>query len=395
MTLLGNISEVKGGKRLPKGKVVQDSPTEYRYIRVTNFNKDSVDVAAIKYIDAEAYSKVSRYTISDKDIYISIAGTIGLVGIVPNELSGAILTENAAKICNVHSTYSPRYIMYYLRSRIGQSEINARVVGTSQPKLALFRIKDIPVPKVSLDEQLKIVVTLSNFDDLIENNSKRMVILEQMARTLYRQYSDDKISNLWRTVELGDCLIVRRGKAYKSSELSEEGGLPFVNLKCVNRGGGFRKDGLKHFTGAYKSTHQVSKGDIVVAVTDMTQGRLIVARPARVPSLEGGFGIVSMDLVKIEPKVGYDKDYIYALLRWSSFADEVKNHANGANVLHLNPDRITSYKMRVAPINVQKEYSKKVGPIFNLIDNLQLKNEALVSARELLLPRLMTGEIKV
>ena len=132
-----------------------------------------------------------------------------------------------------------------------------------------------------------------------------------------------------------------------------------------------------------------------MAVTDMTQDRRIVARAARVPTLEGGFGVISMDLVKIEPKDGNDKNYIYSLLRWSGFADEVKNHANGANVLHLIPDRITDYKTYIAPVDQQKEFGKKVGPLLDLIDKLELQNESLRQSRDLLLPLLVTGEIRV
>ena len=132
-----------------------------------------------------------------------------------------------------------------------------------------------------------------------------------------------------------------------------------------------------------------------MAVTDMTQERMIVARAARVPSIDGGFGVISMDIVKIEPKESYTKDYIYAFLRWSSFANEVKNHANGANVLHLLPARITNYPINVPPKELQDKFAEKVGPIFNLIDSLQQKNDKLAQARDLLLPRLMSGEIEV
>ena len=83
------------------------------------------------------------------------------------------------------------------------------------------------------------------------------------------------------------------------------------------------------------------------------------------------------------------------MLRWSRFANEVKNHANGANVLHLLPARITDYSLPIPPKELQQEFSAKVSPVFYLIDNLQLKNEALVNARDLLLPRLMSGEIEV
>lgn len=395
MITVGDIAEVKGGKRLPKGKLVQKERTPHPYIRVTDFTRDGVNERQVRYIDSEAYSKIARYTISDQDVYISIAGTIGLVGMVPASLNGANLTENAAKICNINKAYIPKYIVYYLKSDQGIHEIKSRVVGTSQPKLALFRIKEIPLPEVPIKTQERIADILGSYDDLITNNMQRVEKLELMARSLYLHYFNEAAASDWNHASLDECLTVHRGRAYKSSELSELDGLPFINLKCVNRNGGFRKDGLKRYTGIFKPSHEVVKGDLVMAVTDMTQERMIVARAARVPSLEGGHGVISMDLVKIEPKEGYSKDYLYSMLRWSRFADEVKNHANGANVLHLSPARITDYKMTIPPKLLRDEFTDKVRPLLDLIDVLIQKNESLAKARDLLLPRLMSGEIEV
>lgn len=256
-------------------------------------------------------------------------------------------------------------------------------------------LKEEEVGLPALDDQLKIAEALGAYDDFIENNFKRIRKLEAITCLLYRHYFEISESKDWRELPLSELLVVHRGKSYKSSELSDTKGMPFVNLKCVNRGGGFRKDGLKLFTGSYKDSHSVKKGDLVMAVTDMTQERLIVARAARVPSLEGGKGVISMDMVKLNPKEGYEGDYLYSMLRWSRFANEVKNHANGANVLHLPPARITDYKLNVPPEPLRSEFARKVSPILDLIDALERKNDTLSRARDLLLPRLMSGEIKL
>jgi len=96
--IIGDIADVKGGKRLPKGMLVQDEETSHPYLRVVDFKEDGLDRSSIKYIEEDVFTKVKRYTISSNDIYISIAGTIGRVGIIPKDLSGSNLTENAAKI---------------------------------------------------------------------------------------------------------------------------------------------------------------------------------------------------------------------------------------------------------------------------------------------------------
>jgi type I restriction enzyme S subunit len=121
-------------------------------------------------------------------VYISIAGTIGRVGVVPDDLSGANLTENAAKITEISDDVDHRYLMYYLRSPIGQGAIKNRTGGTSQPKLALYRIADIDFLCPPLAIQRRIASILSAYDDLIENNRRRIQLLEQAARLLYKEW---------------------------------------------------------------------------------------------------------------------------------------------------------------------------------------------------------------
>lgn len=98
MARLGDVSTVKGGKRLPKGSEYSDSPTGFRYVRVTDWDDYEIDPAHVRWISSEAASSIRRYTIASADLFISIAGSIGLVASVPAELNGAYLTENAAKI---------------------------------------------------------------------------------------------------------------------------------------------------------------------------------------------------------------------------------------------------------------------------------------------------------
>ena len=132
-----------------------------------------------------------------------------------------------------------------------------------------------------------------------------------------------------------------------------------------------------------------------MAVTDMTQERRIVARAALVPTLEGDTGVTSMDLVRVEPKPGMSKLFLYSLFRYSSFADEVKHHANGANILHLSPERVTGYELALPAGDLVGSYVSFVGPIYEEIDVLENRLDNLRRTRDLLLPRLLSGQIDV
>jgi len=140
---IGELGEVKGGKRLPKGAELLDIVTRHPYLRVTDMSNRGLDFSQVLYINEETHLKIRNYVISSSDIYISIAGTIGRVGFVPKQFDNANLTENAAKICFTDSPYLRTFILFYLKSDVGQSKISSQTGGTSQPKLAIYKIRNL------------------------------------------------------------------------------------------------------------------------------------------------------------------------------------------------------------------------------------------------------------
>lgn len=96
-----NIASVKGGKRLPKGMSFSPYKTSHAYIRVTDMKNHSINMDDLKYISEEVYLHIKNYTISQDDLYVTIAGTIGVTGEVPAKLDGMNLTENAVKVTDI------------------------------------------------------------------------------------------------------------------------------------------------------------------------------------------------------------------------------------------------------------------------------------------------------
>lgn len=157
-----SLTEVKGGKRLPKGEKLAVEVTEHPYIRVADFtDKGTIELSNIKYISKEIHEQIKRYVISKDDLYISIAGTIGKTGFVPSELDGANLTENAAKLVIKDKEYldlSYLYLFTLTSDFAAQAGLATKTVA--QPKLALTRLRKIEVPMCSPNEQKKLVATI-------------------------------------------------------------------------------------------------------------------------------------------------------------------------------------------------------------------------------------------
>lgn len=203
---LAGIAEVKGGKRMPKGISLTTEETGYPYIRVTDFHNHSVDLDQILYVPKGHESVIARYTISKSDIYISIAGTIGLVGQVPESIDGANLTENAAKIACTEPKIVTRYLMYALASTTCQSQI-ARTTGrNAQPKLALTRLQQIalPIPPTE-DEQKEIVAILDAIDRKIDLHRRKRTVLDELFKALLHKLMTGEIRITELIIEQLDC----------------------------------------------------------------------------------------------------------------------------------------------------------------------------------------------
>ena len=161
---LGDVATVKGGKRMPKGRPFAPSVTPYPYIRVCDFKDGSVDTSSLEYVLPEDREQICRYTISKEDIYISIAGTLGIVGTVPPELDGAQLTENAARIIINDKRYMNRdFVKIAMKAECCQAQFGKlKGIGGGVPKLALFRIEQVRLPLPNQQEQQEIVDVLES-----------------------------------------------------------------------------------------------------------------------------------------------------------------------------------------------------------------------------------------
>ncbi len=162
---LGTVADIKGGKRLPKGVPFATAKTSLPYIRVVDFKDGSVRMSELKYLTPQTQRAIARYIIRKEDVYISIAGTIGLVGTIPDMLDGANLTENAARlVIKNRQSLSNRFLASFLDSERGQSQISNLTAKTTQPKLALTRIEQIVLPLPSIEEQQEISNLFSSCD---------------------------------------------------------------------------------------------------------------------------------------------------------------------------------------------------------------------------------------
>ena len=415
---IGNVAQIKGGKRLPKGTSLQDDPTSHPYLRVVDFTDNGVDSFNIKYINDRTFQYISRYRIYSDEIYVSIAGTIGRVGVVPEWLSGANLTENAAKITGLSPEVDQFYLMYFLRSANGQGEIQNRKSGTSQPKLALYKIADIDFPCPPLNKQRAIASKLSAYDHLIQNNRRRIQLLEESARLLYREWFVhlrfpghehvkvvDGMPEGWEKVNIGDLLKFHIGGGWGKEEPTGNEIEPAHVIRGTDIGnlvnGSPESAQLRFHKESSLRSRRLQEYDIVFEVSggSATQpvGRSLLITSEILESYD--YSLICASFCK--RLVPTDSDLNFYLFHFIEHSRNVSNlqvfQKQSASALqNFNFKAFLEHQMVPVPSHyLLQNFSEHSRPIHAQIARLSQQIRLLRQARDILLPRFMNGEVAV
>ncbi|HBN0442173.1 TPA: restriction endonuclease subunit S [Escherichia coli] len=197
----------------------------------------------------------------------------------------------------------------------------------------------------------------------------------------------------WETPAVQDVANTIKGKSYKSSEL-DRSKTALVTLKSFSRGGGYRLDGLKEYTGKYKPDQEVFAGDLIIAYTDVTQAADVIGKPAMVISdTRYEHLVISLDVAVVRPFNNSLKYYLYGVARTEQFQKHTNSHSTGTTVLHLSKNSVPGYRFILANeglVNIYAQYAKS---IFSKVNTTIEENNCLSELRDTLLPKLLSGEI--
>ena len=332
------------------------------------------------WISEKAFSKFKNQVLpANAVMFTSLNFAFGKMGLT----SKRSLTNQQINSIIVNEANDYKFIFYLLKAyRPIIFSYNSGIDTPIVPKSVFEAIEVVCPPKQT---QQKIAAILSTYDDLIANNQRRITLLERMAEDIYREWFvrlrfpghesvkvEKGIPQGWQFDVGANFFGHVKGKSYGGDELSDNPlQMPFITLKSFEHGGGYRANGLKHYSGGYKPEQVVRQGDIVMAVTDMTQNREVVGRVARVPSIGEKGAVISLDIIKLIPKI-ISSGFLYSFFRLSGFGDYIKEFANGTNVLHLKPDLVTQQKVRMPPRDLQERFVEIVEPMYRQIDAINL-----------------------
>ena len=305
-----------------------------------------------------------------------------------------------------------------------------QMTGTSgRQRVPVDSLAHLTVPLPPLPEQRAIAHVLGTLDDKIELNRRMNESLEAMARAIFQDWFVDfgpvraklegrepylppelwdlfpdrlvaselgEIPEGWEVKALGDCIDLARGLSYKGSGLSSSG-MPMHNLNSVYEGGGYKDDGIKFYNGDFQERHLTQPGDVLVANTEQGHDRLLIGFAAIVPKRLGDKGLFSHHIYRVRPKssCSLSPDFVCQLLNTKATQDTVSGYATGTTVNMLPVDALVIPPVAVPPTQLVKTFTVVAEVTRMRQEFLITENQHLAAQRDALLPKLVSGEVRV
>ena len=353
----------------------------------------TVLLSSLKYIDEDVFAEIKNYTISSNDLYLTIAGTIGDVGLVPAELDGANLTENAAKLTDIKC--SKLYLMYVLMSSIAQDHFCSRFHQVAQPKLSLETASSTLIPLPPYREQLRIAegldrwlgVVVSVEDDLSEltnyvRKTKSKILDLAISGKLVPQDPDDEPA-----IEL----LKRINPDFEPCDNSHYENLPqgwtIVGLHSVAEiitGSTPSKLNAEYYNGdvPFYKPNDLDQGRHVRCASEyLSQQGKSISRSIPCNSIavccigsigKCGFiekeGVTNQQINTIVPNDAIFPLYMYYFCNSSTFIDELKSLSSAVTISIVNKSKLSTIQIPLPPIAEQKRIISVIEKLYSHLD---------------------------
>ena len=360
-------------------------------VRVSDFTENSISTQALNYISDEIANSYCRYKIHHHDVIVQTVGSwqsnpasvVGKVIHVPYNMEGALLNQNPVKIIP-KASITQRFLYYLLKANnFRQHNLNYAQGAANQASITLDTIKRFKLNLPPLPTQQKIADILSAYDDLIENNTKRIELLEEQAQLIYEEWfvrmrfpnhENTKIDveiglpEGWEIVTVNSLLAKAKStKKIKKSEILDEGTIPVIDQS---------RDFISGFT------------DDIDALVE-TEGPIIVfgdhTRVLKLVNFDFARGADGTQLI-ISNSARMPQHLFYHVLQ----ALDLSNYHYARHFKYLKSEEVV-----LPDVSTASSFESFVSLHYQLIQKLRLQNQKLKEARDILLPRLMMGIIEV
>lgn len=341
------------------------------------------------HIDEDTHKNMlKRSIIEEGDILLTMAGAIGRVAQVPKEILPANTNQAVSIIRIDRDDVDSRYIRYFLETSDAKSQFLGGITQSAQPNLSLGNISKIQVPLPDLETQKKIADVLGTIDEKIELNRKMNETLEQMGQTLFRHYFiTNPEAESWSSETVGSKYNVILGgtPSRAKQEYWVDGTIGWINSGKVNE---FRiiepSELITELALSKSAAKLLPKGTTVLAITGATLGQ--------VSRLENEFA-ANQSVIGVVPSSHFTNEFAYFWINHN--INKIIGHQTGGAQQHINKSNVSSFELIVPPPAELEGFQKEVSPIMEKIALQCEEIQSLTNLRNSLLPRLISGLIKL
>ncbi|HRO09679.1 MAG TPA: restriction endonuclease subunit S [Saprospiraceae bacterium] len=332
-------------------------------------------------ISEEGLKNSSVRIVKDGSVLLSSRAPIGYLAIAENELT----TNQGFKNITPNEKCDSVFLFYCLKNNV--EYLKSLGIGATYPELSASRLKEVKLSIPPLPTQQRIASILSAYDDLIENNLKRIKLLEEKAFASYKLIvkSEKLIEG-----KVGDLADVKSGYAFKSRDWSDEG-FPVIKIKNIGNNDidltdcSFIPESIAEAASKFK----LNAGDLLIAMTGATVGKI-----GMMPKTETSF-YLNQRVGIFKPKVKNAELFLFCFFNEPTAKNAVESLASGAAQPNISGGQLESIKMYYPKLEIVTEFGDSIKSHFELIWNLKEQNTKLREARDILLPKLMNGQIEV
>lgn len=400
---LKDVATIKHGFAF-KGDYFTNVPTRNILLTPTNFTLKGGFQYADRYYSNDGEIP-EEFVLHKDDLIVTMTDlskeidTIGYGALIPDDSDHVFLHNQRIGLVTVTNPTVDKFYLYWLmRTKSYQRTIagssNGATVHHTSPGRILNYSWDFP----PLTTQKKIASILSAYDSQIENNQKRIKLLEQMAENLYKEWFvrfrfpdyenaefEGGMPKGWTRCKLGDLIDFQNGFAFKSETFVPEGKYKVITIKNVQDGqfDSSNADRVEDIPKGMPSYCKLSEGDILLSLT---------GNVGRVCHVIGDNMLLNQRVAKIKSSHSH---FAYCMLRTPAMFAYLNMIAYGTAQLNLSPIKAANLKIIKPTESIMEAFDKVVAPLFSSVFNLYNQIDFLSSQRDLLLPRLISGKLSI
>jgi type I restriction enzyme, S subunit len=380
-------SDIVGGPFGSNLKVEDYQDEGLPIIRLQNIERYNFIDRDIKYVSEEKYQELKYHSFKPGDIVLAKLGIpIGKTCLVPDYFKKGVVTADVVRIRPSEKIMDKIFLLYVLNYKSVRNQLGSKQSGTTRPRVNLSDVRHLFIPLPPLPEQKSIAKILSSLDEKIELNNKMNKTLEAIGQALFKKWFVDERKREWEISTIGKELkTILGGTPDRTKPEYWNGNINWINSGKVNE---FRiiepSEKITELGLRNSATKILPKGSVVLAITGATLGQ---------------FSKLEIDTCANQSVIGIlenekiSSEYIYFWIK--NEIGDIISHQTGGAQQHINKNNLDSYDLLIPDDKTLQDFNKIIQPIFKQISINCFQSQTLASLRDVLLLKLMSGEVRV